>query len=70
MAREAAEAAAAAAAEAAMRAATSVAPPQRVKESRSPFVPKSAVHTRTGQHRIHAHVSSRGRRRQGRRDNR
>jgi hypothetical protein len=59
----------AAAADAA-RSATSVAPPVKVKKSRAPIVPKSSVHTRTGQHRIHAHVSSRGRRSQGRRDSR
>lgn len=63
-------AAVAANAAAAQEAATSVAPPEKVKKTRAPFVPKSDVHMRTGQHRIHAHVSSRGRRRQGRRDSR
>ena len=67
-ARQAAEVAANAAA--AQEAAASVAPPEKVKKTRAPFVPKSNVHIRTGQHRIHAHVSSRGRRRQGRRDSR
>ena len=67
-ARQAAEVAANAAA--AQEAALSVAPPEKVKKTRAPFVPKSDVHMRTGQHRIHAHVSSRGRRRQGRRDSR
>jgi hypothetical protein len=57
-------------AKAAQRGATSVVPHSKVKESRAPLVPKSALSNRSGQHRMHAHVSSRGRRRQGRRDNR
>lgn len=71
IARQAADLSAVAAnAAAAQEAATSVAPPEKVKETRAPFVPKSSIHARSGQHRIHAHVSSRGRRRQGRRDSR
>lgn len=50
--------------------ATSVAPPQKVKETRAPAVLKSDVHKRSGQMRIQAHVSSQGRRRQGKRDSR
>ena len=47
------------------------APPAKVKRTVAPLVPKSAaVAARTGQHRIHAHVSSAARRQQGRRDNR
>lgn len=55
---------------AATRATTVPSPPAKVKASRAPLVPKSAVATRSGQHRVHAHLSSRGRRRQGRRDSR
>jgi hypothetical protein len=42
----------------------------KVKTTRGPKVPKSAVGTRGGQRRIHAHVASAGRRRQARRDTR
>jgi hypothetical protein len=48
----------------------SPAPPSKVKRTLAPLVPKSAVAQRSGQHRIHAHVSSAARRRQGRRDSR
>jgi hypothetical protein len=65
-----AEAAAASAAQAARVAATTVSPPQKVKETRAPLVPKGDVHKRSGEIRIQAHVSSQGRRRQGRRDSR
>jgi hypothetical protein len=57
-------------ASAAVRAGALMAAPSKAKRSRAPLVPKSFVATRSGQHRIHAHVSSRGRRRQGRRDSR
>lgn len=46
------------------------APPLKVKKTLEPLVPKSAVMARAGKPRIHAHVSSEGRRNQGRRDNR
>ncbi len=44
--------------------------PPKVKRSKNPAVPKSARAGRGGQQRIHAHVSSAGRRSQGRRDGR
>lgn len=44
--------------------------PMPGKAARASKAPKRAVATRSAQHRIHAHVSSLGRRRQGRRDNR
>jgi hypothetical protein len=44
--------------------------PAKVKASRASKSPKSAAGPRTGQHRIHAHLSSAGRRRQARRDTR
>jgi hypothetical protein len=43
---------------------------RRQQSSRASNVPKSAVRTRSGQHRIHAHLSGAGRRRQVRRDTR
>ncbi len=46
------------------------APPLKVKKTLEPLVPKSAVMARAGKDRMHAHVSSQGRRNQGRRDNR
>jgi hypothetical protein len=45
-------------------------PPAKVKASRAPLVPKGAIAKRSGQQRIQAHVASRGRRQQGRRDSR
>jgi hypothetical protein len=55
----------------ARRGATAAKPARaRVKKTRGPKVPKSAVGTRSGQRRIHAHVASAGRRRQVRRDSR
>jgi hypothetical protein len=44
--------------------------PPKVKRSDNPAVPKSAVARRSGQQRMHAHVSSAGRRNQVRRDSR
>jgi hypothetical protein len=44
--------------------------PSKVKSSRAPRGPKSAMPTRSGQRRIHAHLSAAGRRRQVRRDTR
>jgi hypothetical protein len=55
----------------ARRGASASKPPRaKVKRTRGPKVPKSAVGTRSGQRRIHAHVASAGRRRQVRRDSR
>lgn len=45
-------------------------PPAKVKASRAPLVPKADIAKRAGQQRIQAHVSSRGRQRQARRDSR
>ena len=42
--------------------------PAKATKARAPLVPKSAVAARSGQQRIHAHLSGRGRRRQSRRD--
>jgi hypothetical protein len=44
--------------------------PSKVTSSRAPKVPKSALPTRSGQRRIHAHLAAAGRRRQVRRDTR
>lgn len=50
------------------RGVSSVVPPPKVKASRAPVVAKGDMVKRSGQIRMQAHVSSRGRRRQGKRD--
>ncbi|MDP1569496.1 MAG: hypothetical protein Q8L86_05785 [Vicinamibacterales bacterium] len=57
-------------AEAAQQGMASMLPPSKVKASRGPVVAKGDLVRRSGQVRMQAHVSSRGRRSQGRRDSR